>query len=135
MFKNSNPVLYGANGSTAYKYARSNDLEFKAKGSGDLSDELEALIQEEDEKGTSSGTWKNGTWEYNYDKTVLYINGTGELVAYHVHMALQYHGLPVLVARSSRLADYHVACLVYIGLKSVALAKLLEIVNHLFLTL
>ena len=58
-----------------------------------------------------------------------------KLVAYHVHMALQYHGLPVLVARSSRLADYHVACLVYIGLKSVALAKLLEIVNHLFLTL
>lgn len=84
MFKNSNPVLYGANGSTAYKYARSNDLEFKAKGSGDLSDELEALIQEEDEKGTSSGTWKNGTWEYNYDKTVLYINGTGELVSSNV---------------------------------------------------
>lgn len=84
MFKNSNPVLYSANGSTAYKYARSNDLEFKAKGSGDLSDELEALIQEEDEKGTSSGTWKNGTWEYNYDKTVLYINGTGELVSSNV---------------------------------------------------
>lgn len=80
IFQNSNPVIYSAENSTAHKYAKNKGLVFKAKGSGDLSEEIENLIEDDGmRKEDCSGTWANGTWHYSEDKTVLYIDGKGEL--------------------------------------------------------
>ena len=53
-----------------------------------------------------------------------------ELVAYHVHVALEDSGGAILVALGRGLAYNHVTGLVDLGLKAVALAKLLEILDH-----
>ena len=58
-----------------------------------------------------------------------------QLVAHHIHVALQDNSLLVLISRSCRLADNHVACFVNVGFQAVALAKRLKIFYHLFLTL
>ena len=58
-----------------------------------------------------------------------------ELVAHHVHVALQHHGGAVFVALGGRLLDEHVASLVDHCLKAVALAEVLEIFNHFLLVL
>lgn len=82
VFKNTNPVIYGAAGSYANKYANNNDLIFKAKGSGDLSEEIEAMIEEKDPVSDAiSGTWKYGTWHFSDNMSVLYINGEGEALS------------------------------------------------------
>lgn len=76
VFDGANPVIYGAKNSYAEKYATSNELTFKAKGSGDLSAEIEDLIEEKDPvKDNLSGTWQYGTWRLNETNTVLYIDG------------------------------------------------------------
>lgn len=82
VFKGASPVIYGAAGSYANKYANNNDLIFKAKGSGDLSEEIEALIEEKDPVSDAiSGTWKYGTWHFSDNLSVLYINGEGEALS------------------------------------------------------
>lgn len=80
IFLNSNPVIYGATYSTAEQYALDNSLTFKAKGSGDLSAEIEDLIQDDDmDSEETYGTWQNGTWKYSADRSTLYIFGEGVL--------------------------------------------------------
>ena len=49
-------------------------------------------------------------------------------------MALQDHGLLVLVSLGGWLADQHITRLVDFCLKTVALAPVLEVFNHLFFT-
>ena len=58
-----------------------------------------------------------------------------ELVAHHVHVALQANHWSVLMALSSGLADDNVASLVNLGLKVALTAKLFQILNHLLLML
>ena len=58
-----------------------------------------------------------------------------ELVAHHVHVALQDDRLAVLHALGGRLANQDVAGFIYFGLQLVAFTPLAEILNHLFLTL
>ena len=58
-----------------------------------------------------------------------------ELVAYHVHVALQDDGLPVFHARRSSLADNHVTRFVDFGVEIAALTPVLKILNHLLFAL
>ena len=58
-----------------------------------------------------------------------------ELVAHHVHVTLQDDGLPTLHTLGGRLADDHVACLVDLRLQAVALAPVLQVLNHLLFAL
>ena len=58
-----------------------------------------------------------------------------QLVAYHVHVALQHHSLAVFVTRGGSLAYQHVAGLVYQRLQAALAAETGQIVYHLFLTL
>ena len=58
-----------------------------------------------------------------------------ELVAYHIHVALQNDSLAILHARCGSLADNHVASLVDFRLQSSALTPASEVLNHLLLAL
>ena len=58
-----------------------------------------------------------------------------QLVANHVHVALQDYRLAVLVAGGGGLAYQYVACLVDYSLETMVFTKLLEILNHLLLAL
>ena len=58
-----------------------------------------------------------------------------QLVAHHIHVALQNHRLTVLVAFGGRLADKHIACFVDFGLQLMALTPLLKVFNHLLFVL
>ena len=58
-----------------------------------------------------------------------------ELVAYHIHMALQTNHRSVLVSLGSGLADDNVAGLVNLGFEIALTAKLFQILNHLLLML
>lgn len=78
VFENSNPTIYGATDSYAEKYAKIYGLDFKAKGSGDLSEEIDALIEDvTDDPARIYGTWQYGTWRFSSDESVLYIDGDG----------------------------------------------------------
>ena len=58
-----------------------------------------------------------------------------QLVAHHVHVALQNDGLTVLHAFGGRFTDDDVARLVDFSIQSVALAPRLQVLNHLLFTL
>ena len=58
-----------------------------------------------------------------------------QLVADHVHVALQYHRLAVLVSGSSRLAYQHIASGIYLSIQPMLLAKGGQILNHELLVL
>ena len=58
-----------------------------------------------------------------------------QLVAHHVHVALQNHRLAVLHARCGRFAYDDVARLVHLRVQSTALAPRPQILNHLLLAL
>ena len=58
-----------------------------------------------------------------------------QLVAHHVHVALQDDGLLIFVAFGGRLSDNHVAGFVHFRFQSVAFAEVFQILNHLFLVL
>ena len=62
------------------------------------------------------------------EKMIEYLQKWGEshqLVAHHVHVALQNHRLAVLHTLGGRFAYNHVAGFVYFGIQLVALAPLL----------
>ena len=65
-------------------------------------------------------------------KVEVYVD---KLVAHHVHVTLKNHRLAILHAFGGRLANNHVAGFVYAGVKSTALAPVLQIVNHLLFML
>ena len=58
-----------------------------------------------------------------------------QLLAHHIHVALQDDGRLVLHSRRSRFADEHVARFVYFRSKTAAFTKVFQILNHLFLAL
>ena len=58
-----------------------------------------------------------------------------QLLAHHVHVALQDDRLAILVSRRSRLADKHIACFVNFGFKSATRTEFLQELNHFLLVL
>ncbi len=58
-----------------------------------------------------------------------------QFVAHHIHVALQDDGLCVLVSWCGCLADQHISSLVNQSLKVMALAKFLQVLNHVLLVL